>query len=129
MQYHVKLEANYLKVEVAPSETPAEARELLYAVAEAVFKHGRKAILMCAIGCAPLSLMDLYAVARHVVDTPLKHAKIAFLYDTDAEFEASRFMEGLGISRGLDMAVFRTERDAARWFGKSDGAAARIQPG
>jgi hypothetical protein len=116
MQYEVKVEADYLKVEVAPSETPGEAKELLYAVAEAVFKHGRKAILICAIGCAPLSLMDLYAVARHVIDTPLKHAKIAFLYDSDAEFEASRFIDSLGVGRGLDMAVFSTERDAARWF-------------
>ena len=118
MQYKVIVEANYLKVEVSPSETVGEAKELLYAVAEAVFKHGRQAILICAIGCAPLSLMDLYSVARHVIDTPLKHARIAFLYDSNAEFEASRFMEALGAGRGLDLAVFRTEREAQGWFGE-----------
>jgi len=117
MQYKVQVEAQYLKVEVTPSETPGEAKELLYAVAGAVFKHGRTAILICAIGCTPLSLVDLYAVARHVIDTPLKHARIAFLYDADAEFEASRFIEELGAGRGLNLAVFRTEQDAQSWFG------------
>jgi|SRR6185295_11037429 len=122
MDYQVNSAGNYLKIEADPGDAPGEARELLYAVTEAVFQHGRKPMLICAPGCTPLSLVDLYVIARHVIDTPLRHAKIAFLYDSDAEFEASRFMEGLGAGRGLNMAVFRTERDAARWFGNGSGA-------
>lgn len=117
MRYQVNIERDYLKVEVSQSETPGEARELLYAITEAVFKHGRKPILICAIGSAPLSLVDLYVIARHVTDTPLRHGRIAFLYEADHEFASSRFIEELGAERGLDIAVCRTESEAVAWLG------------
>ena len=117
MRYQVRIEPDYLKVEVSQTETPGEAKELLYAITEAVFKHGRKPILVCAMRCQPLSLVALYSIARHVIDTPLRHGKIAFLYDADRELESSRFIEELGEDRGLDIAVFRTEAEAVRWFG------------
>ena len=66
MPYRVTDEENFLKVEMSSNDAPGSARQLVYAVMEAVLKHGRKPILVCAIGCAPLSLTDLYVVARHV---------------------------------------------------------------
>jgi hypothetical protein len=116
MIYQVTVEQGYLKVQVSESESTGQARDLLYAVAEVVFKHGRRPILICAMGCGPLLLMDLYALARHVIDTPLRHARIAFLYDADRDFKASRFIDELGAGRGLDIGVFRTETEAAQWL-------------
>jgi hypothetical protein len=116
MIYQVTVGPDYLKVEASESESAVEAKDLLYSVAEAVFKHGRKPILICSMGCEPLSLVDLYTLARQVIDTPLRHGRIAFLYEADHNFESSRFIDELGAGRGLDMAVFRTEPDAAEWL-------------
>ena len=116
MRYEVTIHRDYLKVMVTPSEATGDARELLYAVSEAVFEHGRKPILICGPGCGPLSLPDLYILARHVIDTPLRHGRIAFVYDTDREFQSSRFVDELGPGRGLHLNVFPTENDAAEWL-------------
>lgn len=116
MRYEVTRERDYFKVVVIPSdEVPDGARELLYAVTEVVFKHGRNPILICGPGCGPLSLPDLYALARHVIDTPLRHCKIAFVYQADRELESSRFIDELGAERGLSLNVFPTEGDAIQW--------------
>ncbi len=117
MRYEVTIERDYLKVMVTPSdEVPGGARELLYAVTEAVFEHGRKPILVCGPECGPLSLPDLYVLARHVIDTPLRHCKIAFVYQADRELESSPFIEELGAGRGLNLSVFPTEDDALQWL-------------
>lgn len=116
MRYEVKIERDYLKVMVTPSdEIAGGAKELLYAVTEAVFKHGRNPILICGPHGGPLSLPDLYALARHVIDTPLRHCKIAFVYQADRELESSRFIDELGAERGLNLGVFPTEGDAIQW--------------
>ena len=116
MIYQVTIEKGYLKVQVSESESTGEAKDLMYAVAGVVFKHGRMPILICAMGCVPLLLMDIYVLARHVVDTPLRHARIAFLYDADRDFAVSQFVNELGAGRGLDIGLFRTETDAAEWL-------------
>src|SRR6185295_3091973 len=108
MQYHVRVERDYLAVEVSQSETPVEARELLYAITEPVFKHGRKPILISAMGGSPLALVDLYSLAQHVIDTPLRHCKIGFLYQGECELEASHFIEELAEGRGVDISVLGT---------------------
>ena len=122
MRYKVTINQAYLKVEVSHSETPGEAKELLYAVSEAVFKHGRKPILLCAQGCGPLTLPDLYVLARHVIDTPLRHVRIGFIFEADRELESSRFIEELGAGRGLDLGVFPSEADAVGWLTASDSS-------
>jgi hypothetical protein len=116
MHYKVTVEPSYLKVEVYRNDTPGEAKELLYAVSEAVFKHGRKPILVCAPGAKPLALPDLYVLARYVIDTPLRHGKIGFVYDTDHELASNQFIEELGVRRGLDLGVFPTETEAIAWL-------------
>lgn len=116
MRYKVTVEQSYLRVEVSPSENHGEAKELLYAVSEAVFKHGRKPILLCTPGCEPLSLTEIYVLARHVIDTPLRHARIAFIFHADRELESNRFIEELGAGRGLDLGVFPTVPDAVGWL-------------
>ena len=122
MHYKVTVERSHLKVEVFRNETPGEARELLYAVSEAVYKHGRKPILLCAPGAKPLSLPDFYVLARYVIDTPLRHGKIGFVYDADHELASNQFIEELGVRRGLDLDVFPTETEAIAWL--TDHAAA-----
>jgi len=122
MRYKVTIERAYLKVEVTQSETPGEAKELLYPVSEAVFKHGRRPILLCAEGCGPLPLPDLYVLARHVIDTPLRHGRIGFIFEADRELESSRFIEELGAGRGLDLGAFPTEADAIGWLTADPGA-------
>jgi hypothetical protein len=122
MRYEVTVQPDVLNVEVAEnhSESPGEARELLYAVTEAVFKHGRKPILICAPEFGPLSLPELYILARHVIDTPLRHCRIAFIYKADHEL--TRFMDDLGAARGLTLAVFDTVADARQWLtGRTSG--------
>ena len=118
MRYEVTIERDYLKVVVSPSDDRrGGARELLYAVTEAVFKHGRKPILICGPGCGPLSLPDLYVLARHVIETPLRHCKIAFVYEADRELESSHFIDELGASRGLSLGVFPSVENAIQWAG------------
>lgn len=122
MHYRVTINQAYLKVEVARNETLGEAKELLYAVSEAVFKHGRKPILLCAQGVGPLALPDLYVLARHVIDTPLRHVRIGFLFEADRELESSRFIEELGAGRGLALGAFPSEADAVGWLTASDSS-------
>ena len=118
MRYEVTIERDYLKVMVTatPNDPMGDAKELLYAVSEAVFAHGRKPIVISGPGCGPLSLPDLYVLARHVIDTPLRHGRIAFVYKVDREFEASRFVDELGAGRGLDLSVFSTQDEAVGWL-------------
>ena len=116
MPYKVTDQEKFLKVEMSPSHAQGIAARLLYGVLEALLKHGRKPILVCATGCAPLSLLDLYVVARHVKDTPLRHGKIAFIYAADPALESSRFIETLGEGRRLNMAAFASEAEAERWL-------------
>jgi hypothetical protein len=119
MRYQVTVQPDVLTVEVTEnySKTAGEARELLDAVTEAVFKHGRKPILICAPGCGALSLPELYILARHVIDTPLRHCRIAFVYTADGEL--TRFMEDLGAARGLTLATFDTVAEATQWLRNS----------
>jgi len=116
MRYQVTICRDYLKVMVTPTGSSGDPKELLYAVSEAVFEHGRKPILICGPGCGPLSLPDIYILARHVIDTPLRHGKIAFVYQTDSAFKSSRFVDELGAGRGLHLNVFPTEDDATDWL-------------
>ncbi len=122
MRYKVTINQAYLKVEVSQSETPGKAKELRYAVSEAVFKHGRKPILLCAQGCGPLTLPALYVLARHVIDTPLRHVRIGFIFEADRELESSRFIEELGAGRGLALGAFPSEADAVEWLTASDSS-------
>src|SRR5262245_40452868 len=116
MRYHVTTEPGYLKVEVSPNETLGEAKELLYAVSDAVFRNGRQPILLCAPGYGPLSLSEVYVLARYVIETPLRHARIGFVSRVDRELESHRFIEELGARRGLDLAAFPSEADAIDWL-------------
>ena len=129
MRYLVTIEPDYLKVQAQTNGSPGEARELLYAVAEVVFKHGRRPILICAAGCKPLSLADLYVLTRHVVVTPIRHGRIAFLYDADRSFKSSGFIEELSAGRALDMAIFSTETEAVRWLRRDNRREATEVPG
>ena len=119
MRYEVTIQRDYLKVMVIPGDVPGDATELLYAVSDAVFQHGRKPILICGPGCSPLSRQELHVLARYVMDTPLRLGKVAFIHDADREFEASRFIDDLRDGQGLDgldLSVFSTEDEAGRWL-------------
>src|SRR5258706_974253 len=105
MPYKVTDQQNFLKVEMSASPAQGIGPRVVYGVLEAVLKHGSKPVLVCAMGAAPLSLPDLYAIARHVKDTPLRHGKIAFLYEVDRALETSRFIEELVEGNGLKLSA------------------------
>lgn len=116
MEYDIIIEPDHLRVEVSGPETTDDAERLLHAVSEVIFKFGRMPILISSRNASPLSLPDLYALARCTIITPLRHCRIALLHDLDAALEASQFVQALGQDRGLELAVFRTASEAIRWL-------------
>jgi len=123
MRYKVTVESSYLRVEAFDRNATGGSQRLLHAVAEAVFDVGKLPILFCALGAASLTLADVYLLARYVIDTPLRHCRIALLYDVDPALEASRFIDTLAKDRRLEMAAFHALPDAVRWL--ANGVASR----
>ena len=89
---------------------------MLRAVSEAMFEYGKLPILFCSSGTSHLTLQDVYLLARHIIDTPLRYCRIAFLHDMEPALESTRFIETLAADRGLTLAAFYSVPDALHWL-------------
>jgi hypothetical protein len=116
MPYQVIIEPEYLRIEVADRTALGDATAVLQAVTAEIRARGKKSILICSPNASPLSLVDLYALARYALKAVRGDFKIAFLYNLDHVSELSEFMNAIGEGRRLKLAVFRTVPDAARWL-------------
>lgn len=120
MPYQVTVERDHLSIEVGSGEGRQRAVALLNAISVLVLQSSVRPALISAMGRKPLSLTDLYALARSISRTPLRQHRVAFLYDADESFESSRFIESIAEENGLTLAVFKTTAEAVSWLVRGD---------
>ena len=124
MPYQVTVERDHLSIEVGSREGRQRTMALLNAISVLVLQSSVRPALISAMGKKPLSLTDLYSLARSISRTPLRHHRIAFLYDADASFESSRFIESIAEENGLTLAVFKTVAEAVSWLVRDESVCA-----
>jgi hypothetical protein len=120
MRYQVTVERDYLSIEVGSGEGRQRAVALLNAISVLVLQSTVRPALISAMDKKPLSLTDLYSLARSISRTPLRDHRVAFLYDADESFESSRFIESIAEENGLKLAVFRTTAEAVAWLARHE---------
>jgi hypothetical protein len=129
MPYKLSIERDHLSIEIGSSETRERAVTLLNAVSVALFRCAARPTMISALNKAPLTLTDLYTLARALSHTPLRRTPIAFIYDADDSFESSRFIESIAEENGLHLAAFKSPVEALRWlhrFGADNAAGCRL---
>lgn len=117
MDIEIRSRRGYLHVGVARREGPADARDALQRIIEAIEAGGHDRVLVSVrqsqaiFGFAEYGLLD--AITRLA---GIPGLKIALVADTDELLVSYRYIEALALERSLVARAFRSYREACRWL-------------